>query len=493
MKRIFLYLFILISVKSKSQGIENLWLMGYDCCHPPYFYPINLNFNSGSLVIDTVARDMNINCTNGVISDKQGNLLFYSNGVYVANKNNDTMLNGSGLNPAIFTTNHIQYGLTIEQANLIIPFPDDSTKYYLFHETIDDFFNTKSSFYLYYSIIDMTLDNGLGGVIQKNTILLNDTLVRGRITACKHANGRDWWLIVPEYITGNVFKFLITPTGIDGPYLQNLQTIRYNSNGQAVFSRQGNKFAYYDSFKDLDIFDFDRCTGNFSNQIHVIINDSAYAGGVAFSENGRFLYVSSIRYIYQFDMNATDIALSQITVAIWDTVYSPSPPSATVFYLAALAPDNKIYINSSNSTNTLHVINFPDSFGVACDVCQNCVQLTSFNGFTIPNHPNYFLGAEAGSVCDTLHIGIDDVPDVESAFNLFPNPTTRLLYVTQKVNATIRNLEVFNTLGQKMDVRYSSIKNNEYMEINVQHLSPGVYFLEMVTDGEKVVRRFVRG
>ena len=73
--------------------------MGYDCCHPPYWSGINLDFSSGSLVIDSVQRNMNLNCTNGVICDKTGNLLFYSNGVYIANALNDTMLNGSGLNP----------------------------------------------------------------------------------------------------------------------------------------------------------------------------------------------------------------------------------------------------------------------------------------------------------------------------------------------------------------------------------------------------------
>ncbi len=475
-----------------GQGINNLWLMGNGCCQLPYFYPMNLDFNSGNLVIDTVQREMKLNCTNGEICNSQGDLLFYSNGVYVANANGDTMLNGSGLNPCFFTTDHSQNGLTIPQANLIIPFPDDSTKYYLFHESADDYVNTYSSFYLYYSVIDMTLDNGLGGVVQKNTVLLNDTLVEGRLTATKHANGRDWWLISHEFMKNNIYTFLITPNGIQGPFSNYSQTRRNNYFGQCVFSPQGDKYVYYEPYDDLDICDFDRCTGALSNQLHIAINDSAGAGGAAFSPSGRYLYISSMKYVYQFDMHATDIALSQTTVAVWDTFYSPYYPISTLFYLAALAPDGKIYINSSNSTKVLHVINFPEVADSGCAFCQHCIQLPALNAFTIPNHPNYFLGAEAGSVCDTLHIGIDDVPDAESAFNLFPNPTTLLLYVTQKANATIRALEVFNTLGQKMDVKYSSIKNNKYLEINVQHLSQGVYFLEMVTDGEKVVRRFVR-
>jgi hypothetical protein len=490
-KNILFLLLLFLNKPSFSQGIDNLWLMGYECCST-YFYPMNLDFSSGSLVIDTVQRNMNLESTNGVITDKQGNLLFYTNGVYIANANNDTMLNGSGLNPSQFTTNHTYYGLTIPQLNLIIPFPQDSTKYYLFHETMDDPLNTKSSFFLYYSVVDMNLDNGLGGVVQKNTILLNDTLLVGKMTACKHANGRDWWLIIHEYQTGFVLKFLITPNGINVPQKQNLQAIRYNSNGQVVFSKQGDKYAYYDEKRDLDIFNFDRCNGNFHSRIHVDINDSAAAGGVAFSPSGRFLYVSSTSYVYQFDMNAPNIAASQKTVAIWDTFYSPFPPAATTYYLAQLAPDNKIYINCGNSTLDIHVINYPDSVGAACGFCQHCIHLPALNNFTIPNHPNYFLGPLVGSVCDTLHIGIDDVLHTDNTFNLFPNPANRLVYVTQKANEVIRFIEVFNALGQKMNIKYSTIKNNEYIEVNVQSLLTGVYFMNIVTDKEKVVRKFIR-
>jgi hypothetical protein len=474
-----------------GQGIDNLWLMGYQCC-TTLFHPMNLNFSSGSLVIDTVRRTMNMNCTNGQICDKNGNLLFYTNGIYIANALDDTMQNGDNLNPSWFTSIKSFDGLTIPQANLIIPFPDDSTKYYLFHETSDDANVTWSAFYLYYSVIDMTLDSGLGSVVQKNTVLLNDTLVEGRLTACRHANGRDWWLVAPEYMTGEIFKFLITPQGILGPYKQNLQTFRDNYFGQAVFSEQGDRFAYYEPYGDLDIFDFDRCTGDFSNLLHIDINDSAGAGGVAFSPSGRFLYVSSTRYVYQFDMWATDIAGSKITVAVWDTFFAPWQPFATVFYLAALAPDNKIYINCSNGTTAMHVINYPDSLGLACDFCQHCIQLPAFNAFTIPNHPNYFLGAEAGSICDSLHIGIDDRIQNTTEFNIFPNPARGLIYITTGQSMYIKQLVLYNSLGQKQTAIYRPIKNGEYLEINTETLIPGIYFIELLTEKEKVVKRFIR-
>ncbi len=464
--------------------------MGYDCCQP-YFWPMNLDFSSGSLVIDTVSREMNFNETNGVICDKQGNLLFYSNGVYIANALNDTMQNGDGLNPCQFTTNHSDYGLTIPQANLIIPAPGDSMKYYLFHESSDDYGFTYSSFYLYYSIIDMTLEGGLGEVIQKNTVLLNDTLVAGRITACKHANGRDWWLIVPEYRTGNFYKFLITPQGILGPYTQNLQTLRDNYFGQAVFSQLGDKFADYEPEGDLDIFDFDRCTGDFSNRFHISINDSAAGGGTAFSKTGRYLYVSSMLYVYQFDLLAPDIYASRYTVAVWDSFYSPQPPLATTYYLSQLAPDGKIYINCGNGTLDMHVINFPDSAGSASGFCQHCIHLPAFNGFTIPNHPNYFLGPEAGTICDSLTNDVSTISNAFHEYNLFPNPARDKLYIPQK-NNSIKTIKIINSIGQSQHAEYFQNTSHEYVEVDISLLSSGVYFIEMLSDKEKIVRRFIK-
>ena len=480
-------LFLISNLMCSAQGQDKIWVMGYDCCVSNW-HGMNWDFNSGSLVIDTVTRFMNIDVTNGEISDVNGNLLFYTNGIYIANALDDTMLNGSGLNPADFTTAHAPYGLTLPQGNLVVPFPDDSTKYYLFHETIDDRFSSYASFYLYYSIIDMALDSGRGGVIQKNTVLFNDSLVPGRITACRHANGRDWWVVTQRYGYGGILEYLITPSGISGPWNFN-STYHEIGVGQCLFSPDGLKFAYYEAYNDLDIFDFDRCTGSFSNLIHVDINDGASLGGAAFSRSGRYLYLTSMDYIYQFDMLASNIPASQLTVAVWDHYYSHG--LAADFYLSYLAPDDKIYINCGNSTTEMHVINYPDSAGVACDVCQHCVYLPAFNGGTIPNFPNYFLGAEGGTLCDSLPTDVKPFVERPMETVLFPNPVRNLLYIT--INSSNWNeIVVFNIFGQQISVPIHEIKNGEYQEVNTSSLTPGVYFLELKSGMGKVVKRFVK-
>ncbi|MBL0340606.1 MAG: hypothetical protein IPP71_06630 [Bacteroidetes bacterium] len=68
------------------------------------------------------------------------------------------------------------------------------------------------------------LDGGLGGIVvgTKNVNAINDTLVYGRITGVKHANGRDWWILVHHYNDDEYYSILVTPTGILGPYTQNI-------------------------------------------------------------------------------------------------------------------------------------------------------------------------------------------------------------------------------------------------------------------------------
>ncbi len=472
-----------------SQNQDKLWMMGYGCC-TTNFTGINMDFRSGSMSIFSVQRHFNFAETNGQICDASGNFLFASNGIYVSNSLDDTMLNGDGLNPSSYTSSHSTYGLHIPQANIAIPMPGDSMKYYLFHETSDDQFATYATYYLYYSIIDMSLDGGLGGVVQKNTVLLNDSFVGGMITACKHANGRDWWLIAHKFRSDTSFRFLITPNGIQGPWLDNLITWRNNDFGQAVFSVDGSRYAYFEPFGGLDIWDFDRCSGLFSNQIHIDINDSGGAGGAAFSRKGRYLYISKIYFAYQFDLFATDIAASKTTIAVYDG-FASGGFFPTVFYQMQLAPNDKIYINSSSSVFDYHVINYPDSGGLACDLQQHSIHLPGYSK-SLPNHPNYFLGPISGSVCDSLTSDIPLISSAVQSFYVFPSPARDVLYITQKKSEKINLLRVINSLGQKLKTDYSTISSGEYLEINISNLSSGIYFLEMLTEKQRIVKRFVK-
>ena len=84
---------------AQNQGINNLWLFGYGHQWGPPWGATNFDFNSGTLNMYTTTRGMNFFRTAANISDSQGNLLFYTNGYYIADAANDTMLNSTGFNP----------------------------------------------------------------------------------------------------------------------------------------------------------------------------------------------------------------------------------------------------------------------------------------------------------------------------------------------------------------------------------------------------------
>ena len=484
-----IFLFLLISSMSLGQGISGLWPMGYSCCSTD-FGGMDIDFDGGAANFVLKQRYMNFYETVGAISNSNGNLLFTSNGIYVANALDDTMQNGLGLNPSAYTTSMVIHGLAIPQGNLVIPLPGDSTKYYLFHETIDYLNSTNVSLHLYYSVIDMRLDGGLGAVVQKNTVLLTDSLVPGRITATKHANGRDWWLFVHQYNTSKAFAFLITPQGISSPIQHDLFNPRGIWYGQALFSPQGDKFAYYEPYNDLDIFDFDRCTGTFSHFVHININDSAGIGGAAFSPSGRYLYISSLNYIYQFDLQATPIVSSKTTVGVFDLFYIQGLYQN--FYLASLASDGKIYINCGNGSKYFHVINSPDSAGLACNFVQRGLPLPRWDAFTMPNYPNYFLGADANSLCDTLSTGIASIQPSVVAFSVFPNPVRDDLFITHSLKEPVQRITLVNSLGQVQDLPFNTINNGEYLQIDFHNFSAGIYYLQLTTKTQVVSRKVVK-
>lgn len=477
-----------------GQGINSFWIMGHDAGAGPGFGTTNIDFSQNPTSIYQFDRPMNFWRTNASISDTLGNLQFYSNGIYIANRFDDTLFNGTNFNTGSGTTVWVNDGMPIPQGLLIIPSPSNNNQYYVFSQSVNVYSNHLLPTRLTCSLLDMTLDSGKGGLLWKNVTKVNSPLGVGFQTACKHANGRDWWVTVHKYLTGGIYKLLITPQGISSPVLQNIaHTTDSIDGGQAVYSPNGTKYAIYDVINYLQIFDFDRCTGMFSNPLFLKIQDSASCGGVAFSPNSRYLYVSSTRYIYQFDMQASDILASKTTVAVWDSSYIPSVPFATTFAHMQLAPDGKIYFNSCNGTNILHVINYPDSAGLNCDVCQHCVSLPTYISFTIPNFPNYFLGADSGSVCDTLQLGIPkaELKTQSESVSVFPNPAQDYLQVNYTPNNYVKTLQIIDVNG-KVILDRKLAQYSQLASIDASKFLAGIYLCKTIYRDKSVTCKFVK-
>ncbi len=279
MKKIFYALTLILFCSSAvAQNRTNIWELSYSI---NLNYPNSeINFNNGVADTNSVLRIMAFFFTDASICDSSGNLLFYTNAITIGNKLYDTLQNSVDFNPGEQTDNDSLNGLSACQGAIFIPMPGNPNLYYVFSITGKNFFANNQletqPLHLSYSVIDKQLDNGNGGIIDslKNIYLVEDTLTWGRITACKHANGKDWWLIMHRYYSNKFYKFLITANGIEGPFEQNIgSVVTKDIVGQSTFSPDGSKYAMASPSNILDYLHFNRCTGNFYDSKIISIND----------------------------------------------------------------------------------------------------------------------------------------------------------------------------------------------------------------------------
>ena len=396
--------------------LDNIWLLGGS--------DIRMDFNFDPPLITEEDRPFNFDATNASICNEEGELLFYTNGIRIANSNHQYLENGYRINPGPITEAWEHTGNRIIQGAIALPHPDSVSLYDLIYieaitTTLEDGLTLNMMRRVHHALINIDTNEGQGRVVEKDFPLILDTLDTGKLTACRHGNGRDWWIVIPYLNANEYHRFLLNNDGIQDYGIINTGTEMKWGVGQAVFSPNGTKYINYsiNQFQEnyLAIYDFDRCTGLLSNPI-VIQNDTfSYVSGVSISENGRFLYESLQTVLYQIDLQAEDIAASRTEVATYDGYYEGNNPGFlwTTFFLGQLAPNGKIYLNSPTSTKHLHTIEAPNKRGTASRVEQHNVALPTWNQATLPNYPYYGLGPWDGSPCDTLNI---NNPTPEAAF-----------------------------------------------------------------------------
>ncbi|MBP9924086.1 MAG: T9SS type A sorting domain-containing protein [Bacteroidia bacterium] len=471
-KSILIILYVFSSVHLFCQQHDKYWLLGYrGGLGTPPAQRFMISFNP-TLTIDSISTRMNFITSNGAIADKWGRLLFFTNGNYIADATGDTMFNGKDLNQSPCSVSYSPFGIPVPQSEIILPSPSDTNVYYIFHTTCDLITSPLGEpRKLMYSTVDMTLNGGLGGVVQKNIPIFFDMLAYGQMTSCRHGNGRDWWIFVPQYQTNIYHRVLLTSGGIIE------DTVQYGSPhpgqshpGSAVFSPDGQWYCRYDPNTGISLMKFDRCDGTFSNELtkdeSYFPNSNSLSGGLEFSPSSGFLYVTSIMEVNQFDMNALDIMNSQIRVAQIDTFVCTFGVN---LLWPTLAPDGKIYINSTNGNNCISYIDQPDSPGVACNVIKHGITFpfSISGGSTFPNNPNFRLGMKD---CTT---GLNDIK--EDQFSVYPNPSRN------KINFQFKGEEkeefiftLYSSLGiliKSVSSHVSSTKN----ELDISTLAKGIY------------------
>jgi len=402
---------LIFYIHATCQWYDNNWILGYDFeGNQSLSETILVNFNSYPPSIAAYPLKLDFIATNITVSDEAGNFLFYSNGIQIHDKDDNLMPGGDSINAGEVAFAHWFFGYTLSQGIMALPAPGNPLQYYLIHRKKE--FNDSTGINvpdLLYTVVDMSLNNGKGAVVTKNN-MVKKTFWFDSSAATLHANGRDWWVLTPDYIQNKIYRFRLSPEGITDTATQ---TIGYkplspdstDGGGQNFFSPDGSVFVDYDGRNGIRIYDFDRCTGWLSNFRWIQLPLSLVSPGAAISPNSRYLYVNQRHLIFQFDLWADDIAATLDTVAINDGFLTQG--IKVNFGAMILGPDGKLYIDGA-PTRYMHVINKPNEMGQACDVRQHSILLPEYLGASLPYYPNYRLGPLDGSPCDTL--GLDNHP-----------------------------------------------------------------------------------
>lgn len=347
LKRYILLLFVFgILNIAFGQGQAGVWYFGENA---------GLNFNvDPSVPLTDGSLDTEEGCS--TVCNSQGDLLFYTDGITVYNKNHAVMANGNDLDGNVSAT----------QSSIIVQQPGSTVLYYIF--TVDAHQNALRNG-LRYSIVDMSMNGGLGAVTTKNTIV-NGNEVCEKITAVKHANGTDFWILTHLWNSDEFYAYLLSSAGVSAAVVSSAGVVHNSDRRSAIgymkTSPAGNKLAVAIYTLDLvEIFDFNTSTGTVSNPIQ--LNNYTTPYGVEFSPSGNILYVSlySPGEMYQFDISSDNQATINSSAQLIG--------NGSWFYGALqLAPDDKIYMAKTNTTGTtgslnLDVINNPDVIGVGCN------------------------------------------------------------------------------------------------------------------------------
>lgn len=371
MKKINLVIIFLSAINFvfSQENTANIW---YFADHA------GVSFNTGiPLAITDGQTDIIEGCA--TLCDINGNLLFYTDGMNIWNRNHQVMPNGSGLmgNPSA------------TQSAVITPLPQSDGYYIVF--TVDARENSLQNG-LRYSIININLDQGLGDITIDKNILLSAP-VSEKVTTVIKSNQSDFWVIAHEWGNNNFLSYSVTNNGVNTipvvssigavhsggnpSYFHSIGCIKSNMNGDRI------AVANYRNSGFFELFDFNEATGILSN-VSTSLSNFFRPYGVEFSPSGNYLYgsIDGEEYIngkvYQFDITQASPFNNPILVGS-STKHTPG---------LQLGPNGKIYVSIKNH-GYLGVINNPDSNGVNCNFIHDAVYLegkTAWRGL-----PNLFF------------------------------------------------------------------------------------------------------
>lgn len=396
MKR-FLVFFVFFGINILySQSADN-WVFGRNA---------GLQFIGGNDPISFDGSTLNTLEGCSSFSDDNGELMFYSDGSTVWNKNHEIMPNGTDLGGNDSSS----------QSGLIVPNPLDNGIYYLF--TVDASGSGLTGG-LNYNTIDMTTDGGLGSVISGPTNIsdLFDDDWSEKVTAVEIINADEYWLISFSHDTFYSFKVTIAGVDIINPVISIGFNDSSDSRGYLKVSPDGSKLAAANMNSGTYLYDFNIETGVVTNEYMLDMREHR-GYGIEFSADSSKLYIgtggfsNATEKLFQFDLESSNINTSKTLI------YSYHNSRGAL----QLGSNGKIYW-ASNNAYSISVINNPDELGLACNFSFQTVSLgTNRSGQGLPPFIQSLFSTSF--LVNTVHLCEGDTYLLEAITTDFPNTTT---------------------------------------------------------------------
>lgn len=337
-----------------------------------YFGNAGLHFGTvpPTLLSDN-AMDGIVSATEGSasISDTSGNILFYTDGDTVYNKLHQPMPNGFDLGGSFSTA----------QPASIVQWPDDDNRYVIFTTHGP---NQEGA----YSVVDMTLQNGLGDITNKNVFITDSSMEA--LLVIPHRECGKYWVLYRIEGTDRFEAFLFDADGLHStPVASHAGNIPPPNSRVAYLSHSPDRSllafsCIYDTV--FSLLRFDDATGQVSDFVNVQ-KELVYAS--CFSPDNRLVYISHSRWddnllpdaatnlISQYNLSSGQpavIAGSRITV---DSLQSATNGE---FGQMRVGPDGVLYTVRAWS-GALGTIQHPDVAGTGCQYTRDAFSLAPKN------------------------------------------------------------------------------------------------------------------
>jgi gliding motility-associated-like protein len=426
------YIMLIFSLQTFSQGEANIWYFGINA---------GLDFNTNP---PTPLTNLNLGgmfssegCS--TISDSNGNLLFFTNGEKIWNKNFQIMQNGDDL------AGHN----SSSQSSAIIPYPGTYNftenrfdKYFVvtLDDYVEDLANDKG---VRFSEIDMTIDDGLGGITAQKNIHLFGTITTEKVCVIPHSNGCDYWVVCKVVDSNEFYVYSVTSEGFNTVPIVSETSFFVDARPGQMKASTNNKLISYvvptsSIYSGFYIFNFDNSTGLITEKF-ADINSTDNHYGTEFSPNSNIVYKSGGSRVYQYNI---DVASNEEFVNSKTILFS----STAGLLSMQLGPDGKIYIARPIITPVslgIGVINNPNELGENCNFVSEQQDLAGrFCMAGLPNqlnnikpHNEIIIEDESCSYIQVALQNNSSITDYSWEFSTITNPEN-ILYSSNIENAT---------------------------------------------------------